>query len=142
MVTSTPSTPSEFIDSLPPDRQSMIRTIHETVSGAAPELDTWVWQGKMWGGTDQTILGYGHYDYVNTSGEEIRWFQIGLANQKAYVSLYVNAVKDGKYLGQVYAERLGKVKLGSASISIRKLGDVDLAVLAEMVREAVATPTP
>jgi len=95
----------------------------------------------MWGGTDQTILGCGRYDYVNTSGDEVHWFLIGLANQKSYLSLYVNAVRDGRYLGQVYADRLGKVKVGSASISIRKLADIDLAVLAEMLEEAVQTST-
>lgn len=93
----------------------------------------------MWGGIDQTILGYGTYDYVNSSGNEIHWFLIGLANQKAHLSLYVNAVRDGRYLGQVYGDRLGKVKIGSASIGFRRLEDLDLGVLGEMVQEAAST---
>lgn len=131
----------EFLESAPSDRRELLRGVHDTIASAAPGLDQWIWRGKMWGGTDQTILGYGHFDYVNSSKQKVEWFLIGLANQKAHVSLYVNAVRDKKYLGQVYAERLGKVKLGSASISFKKLEDVDLKVLAEMVAEAANSPT-
>lgn len=131
----------EFLQSAPSDRRELLRAVHDTIASAAPGLDQWIWRGKMWGGTDQTIMGYGDFDYVNSSKQKVEWFLIGLANQKAHVSLYVNAVRDKKYLGQVYAARLGKVKLGSASISFKKLEDLDLEVLGEMVAEAANSPT-
>lgn len=130
----------EFLSAAPADRRELLLVVHNTIAAAAPGLDRWIWRGKMWGGTDQTILGYGHFDYVNVSKEQVRWFLIGLANQKAHVSLYVNAVRDKKYLGQVYAERLGKVKLGSAAISFKRLEDLNLEVLSEMVTEAAENP--
>jgi hypothetical protein len=61
---------------------------------------------------------------------------VGLALQKNHISLYVNAVADGKYLGDRYRARLGKVKTGSASISFRRLEDIDLGVLTELVTAA------
>ncbi len=131
----------EFVAAAPSDRRELLGAVHDTITSAAPGLDQWIWRGKMWGGTDQTILGCGHFDYVNSSKEKVEWFLIGLANQKAHVSLYVNAVRGKEYLGKVYAERLGKVKLGSASISFKKLLDIDLQVLAEMVAEAAKNPT-
>ncbi len=131
----------EFLAAAPADRRDLLLAVHNAIVAAASELDQWIWRGKMWGGTDQTILGYGHFDYVNSSKEKVEWFLIGLANQKAHVSLYVNAVRDKKYLGQVYAERLGKVKPGSASISFKKLEDLNLGVLAEMVAEAAKSAT-
>lgn len=134
-----PAVVRRFLGGLPEERAPIARAVDELIRGAAPELEPWVWRGKMWGGTDQTILGYGTYDYVNATGDEVRWFHIGLANQKAYLSLYVNGVRDGKYLGQLYADRLGKVKVGAASVSFRKLDDLDLDVLREMVLEAAAT---
>ncbi len=49
---------------------------------------------------------------------------------------------DGKYLAHTYGDRLGKVKLGAANISFRKLGDVDLDVLRQLLEQAHAiTPT-
>lgn len=130
-----------FLAAAPGERRELLRAVHDTVASAAPALDQWIWRGKMWGGTDQTILGYGHFDYVNSSKQKVEWFVIGLANQKAHVSLYVNALRGNEYLGKVYGERLGKVKLGSASISFNKLEDLDLAVLAEMVAEAAKPAT-
>jgi len=83
-------------------------------------------------------LGYGRITQVNRGGAEVEWFVIGLANQKAHLSVYVTAVRDGRYLAQVYGDRLGKVKIGSSSIGFRRLDDLDLAVLAEMTSEAAA----
>ncbi len=40
------------------------------------------------------------------------------------------------YLAHRYADRLGKVKLGAASIGFRRLEDLDLVVLTELVTEA------
>lgn len=64
------------------------------------------------------------------------WFLIGLAEQKGYVSLYVNAVENGEYLGKQFAGDLGKVKLGASSISFRALEDIDLEVVARLVGKA------
>ena len=61
---------------------------------------------------------------------------VGLARQKSTYSLYLNAVRDGAYLGRSYGGRLGKVKLGSASIGFTRLEHLDLEVLTEMLREA------
>lgn len=125
-----------FLAEAPVARRSLLEAVDRTIAAAAPGLETWIWRGKMWGGTEQTILGYGRFRYTNRSGEEVEWFLIGLANQKAYVSLYVNAGRDGEYLGRLYAGRLGKVKVGAASVSFTRLENLDLTVLAEMAAEA------
>lgn len=57
----------EFLAAAPADRRVLLRAVHDAVESAAPGLDRWIWRGKMWGGTDQTILGYGHFDYVNSA---------------------------------------------------------------------------
>lgn len=128
--------PEDFFSALPDDRRATAEAVHQVIVSAAPDLNQWVWQGRMWGGTDQTILAYGTYEQVNRSGKKVRWFVIGLANQKAYLSLYVSAVRDNKYLSQIYEPRLGKVKVGSSSIGFRKLEDLNLDAVAEMVAEA------
>ena len=61
---------------------------------------------------------------------------VGLALQKANISIYVNAVKDGQYLGKVYGKQLGKVKIGSASIGFKSLADLDQDVFTAMLQEA------
>jgi len=85
-----------------------------------------LWEGPMWGGTEQRIIGYGAYRQENRSGAAVDWFVIGLAVQKAHLSLCVSAAEDGQYLAKRYADRLSRVKVGSANVTFRRLSDVEL----------------
>lgn len=70
------------------------------------------------------------------------WFLVGLARQKANYSIYVNATDGNGYLAHAYADRLGRVKLGAASIGFTKLANVDIDVLSELLQAAHdSTPT-
>jgi hypothetical protein len=95
-----------------------------------------LWEGPMWGGTHQRIIGYGALRQPRPSGETVDWFVVGLAAQKSYLSLYVSAVEDGQYLVKRYADRLGKVKVGSANVTFRRLADLHLPVALEMATRA------
>lgn len=86
----------------------------------------------MW----STMIGYGSHHYRYASGREGDWFVVGLANQKRYVSLYLCATVDGAYLPEANAQRLGKVSVGKGCIRFRRLADLNLDVVAELVRTA------
>lgn len=86
-----------------------------------------IWEGKFWGGSQQQIIGYGEIPIKGKSDET--WFMVGLARQKTYFSLYVNAVEDKTYLAKKYQDQLGKVKVGSSSISFKQFDDIDLPTL-------------
>ena len=101
-----------------------------------PGCSRTVWTGRFWGGTDQQIVGYGELVPPRPRGADVEWFVIGLARQTRHYSLYVNAVDEGRYLGQQYADRLGKVKVGSASLGFASRDALDLDVLGEMLRHA------
>lgn len=66
----------------------------------------------------------------------MEWFIVGLAPQKTYISLNINAADEDGYLIKKHAERLGKVKVGRAAISFKKADDLDLGVLEEVVSMA------
>ena len=136
MQKSTTTTPDEHIASLPDEVRDDIRALDEAITGALPSEERVVWEGKFWGGTDQRIVGYGSYHYKGRSGAEGEWFVVGLAAQKNYLSLYVNAAEDGTYLSEVYGTRLGNVKAKRANIQLKRASDVDLDVLREMAARA------
>jgi hypothetical protein len=54
------------------------------------------------------------------------------------LSLYVNAADTEGYLVARYADRLGKVKAGSASISFKTADDIDPDVLRELIQATKA----
>jgi hypothetical protein len=118
------------------DPDGSLARLDAVIAAALPRASRVLWQGVLWGGTDQSIIGYGTFDQPRPRGKSVEWFLVGLARQKNYLSLYVNAAQDGAYLSKVYGPRLGKTKVGSASISFSSADAIDLEVLAEMVRHA------
>ncbi len=130
------TSPDDFITALPEAARDDIAMLDAQLSQIFAGHERVLWEGKMWGGTEQRIIGYGAYRYEGRSGASGDWFVLGLAAQKAHLSLYVSAVEDGQYLVKRYADRLGKVKVGSANVTFKRLADVDLAVLLEMAERA------
>jgi hypothetical protein len=130
------TTPDEFIASLPDGARDDIAILDAQLSRIFAGHERVLWEGPMWGGTEQRIIGYGAYRYEGKSGAAGDWFVIGLAVQKAHLSVYVSAAEDGQYLAKRYADRLGKVKVGSANVTFKRLADIDLAVLLEMAERA------
>ena len=132
----TRKSPTVYLASLPADVRGPMQQLDRLISRIMKGKGRVLWEGVFWGGTTQAIIGYGDFTQSRPRGKSVEWFMVGLALQKDYMSLYVNAVSEGKYLAHAYGSRLGKVKIGSASISFLKLEDIDLDALAELVTAA------
>lgn len=132
---STP--PDAYIESLADEIRPAIEKLDKEIRKIFKGEDRVLWTGTFWGGSEQNIIGYGDYRY-DRKGKTVEWFYVGLAVQKNYVSLYLNAVEDNRYLSQTYADQLGKVKVGASSISFKRLEDLDLPILREMLKRARA----
>ena len=130
------TTPDQHVASLPDEVRDDIVALDAVIADAMAGEERTLWEGVFWGGTTQHIVGYGSYRYKGRSGSEGEWFKVGLAVQKNYLSLYVNAAEGGQSLGKMYAPRLGKVKAGSANLQFKRAADVDLDVLREMIARA------
>jgi hypothetical protein len=130
------TTPTQFIESLPEDKKSEIKILDEMITKIMPNNSEKVlWTGKFWGGSDQKIIGYGDYSYVRTGNKKVDWFKVGLAMQKNYITVFVNAVEDREYVAEKYGKDLGKAKIGKSSISFKSLEDIDLEKLKEIVKK-------
>jgi hypothetical protein len=128
------TTPDAFIASLPDPQRDDVASLDRVIAEEMAGLDRVLWEGVFWGGSDQRIIGYGADRYTNRSGKAVDWFLVGLAQQKDHLTVYVNAVEDGAYLIKSYADRLGRVKVGSAAVTFRRASDLDLEVLRELLR--------
>ncbi len=128
------TTPDAFIATLPEDQRADIATLDAVIAEEMAGLEHVLWEGILWGGSHQRIIGYGGDRYTNRSGKEVDWYLVGLARQKDHITLYVNAVDGGTYLIRDYESRLGKVRVGSAHATFRRASDVDQGVLRELLR--------
>ncbi|OXE36444.1 MAG: hypothetical protein CGW95_07680 [Phenylobacterium zucineum] len=83
----------------------------------------------MWGAS---IIGCDTYRYRYESGREGEICLVGFASRKGDIALYGM----GSVLDQT--ERLGRCKTGKGCLYIRKLADVDVGVLSDLIAKAVA----
>lgn len=86
---------------------------------------------EMWG---PSIVGFGRYRYQYPGGREAEWMLTGFSPRKGDLTLYI---MQGFESSPDLMERLGKHKTGKSCLYIKKLADVDLKVLKELVKKSV-----
>jgi hypothetical protein len=119
---------ADFIDAAPDAvRREDAKTLVALMSRITGE------EPVMWG---PSIIGFGSYHYRYESGHEGDACRLGFSPRKAELVLYV---LNGSPEQEAQLARLGKHKTGKACLYIRKLADVDMAVLEEIIRGALAS---
>jgi hypothetical protein len=81
------------------------------------------------------MIGFGKYHYNYDSGHEGDCFLMGFAPRKGTLSLYF---MPGLHRFTALLKKLGKYKTGKACLYVKKLADVDLDVLREMIERGFA----
>jgi hypothetical protein len=116
----------EFLDNIADEQQradaKTLCLLMEKMTGKKPE---------MWG---YSIIGFGNYHYKYESGREGDSGVIGFSPRKNNLVLYiVNGYEDyGPLL-----EKLGKHSIGKSCLYIKRLSDVDMSVLQEMLKRSI-----
>jgi hypothetical protein len=113
------------------ERESILRELDKLIRKATPDM-----KPVLAGGMKGKMLGYGTIPYKSaTSRGVIDWPLVSLAAQKNYISLYICWVKDGKYIPEQYAPKLGKVSVGKSCIRFKKLEDLNLDTVKILLEE-------
>lgn len=119
----------EFLDAVPhPQRREdgkKLREVFERITGEP---------AVMWG---PSIVGFGTYRYKYASGRAGTMCRLGFSPRKAELVLYVLAEeRTDEELERL--SRLGKHKVAKCCLYIKKLADVDEAVLDEVIAGSLA----
>lgn len=136
LMTITQTDPSEFIATLPKEYQDEVVILDRYISSAMRKLPRVMWEGILWGGTDQQIIGYGSTSHTKKGSPPTDWFIVGLAVQKNYISLYINVPEGKQVFTQKYKKKLGKAKIGKTTISFKSISDIYLDELVKMIKNA------
>jgi len=86
---------------------------------------------KMWG---TSIVGFGTYHYKYASGREGDWMLIGFSPRKQNLTLYIMSGFD-EYASLL--SKLGKHSKGKSCLYIKRLDDIDMKVLKELIAKSV-----
>lgn len=123
----TMQTAADFLTAMVPDDQR--RTDCFTLIGLMQEATGC--EPIMWG---PSIVGFGKYHYKYASGREGDWMVTGFSPRKNDLTLYIMPGFDR------YAElmtKLGKHKTGKSCLYLKRLADVDLKILKQLIDASV-----
>ena len=112
-----------FLDGVDPEEKradaKRLNAIFREVTGFEP---------VMWG---PSIVGYGRYHYVYKTGREGDFLATGFSPRKNNLSIYI---MPGYSDYSSILARLGKHKTGASCLYINKLDDINLDVLADLIK--------
>lgn len=118
---------ADFLNAIPDEQvRQDCWTIAEMMQAAAQA------PGQMWG---TSIVGFGQYRVVDARGKGSDWMQIGFSPRKQAITLYL--WMGGMEHSEETLAKLGKYTRGKGCLYIKRLSDVDLTTLKEMVRASV-----
>jgi hypothetical protein len=103
------------------DCKALVRMMSDA-TGAKPQ---------MWG---PSIVGFGSHRYEYESGRGGDWFMVGFSPRKRDLTLYLMA--GVRRYPQLLA-KLGQHSIGVGCLYIKKLTDIDVAVLNELIATSV-----
>ena len=84
----------------------------------------------MWG----SMVGFGNYHYRYESGREGDMFIVGFASRKSDLTIYImNGLESQPKL----MAKLGKYRTGKSCLYVKKLADIDTAVLEQLITGSV-----
>jgi hypothetical protein len=97
--------------------------IFKSVSGFEP---------KMWG---PTIIGFGNYHYRYASGHEGDAPLAAFSPRKDAIVFYFSDEFENR---EILLSKLGKHKIGKVCVYVKKLADIDLKVLKELIALSIS----
>ncbi|MBK9760985.1 MAG: DUF1801 domain-containing protein [Flavobacteriales bacterium] len=114
-----------FIDKQSADVAADCRIISKLMKKATGE------EPKMWGAS---IVGYGRYAYEGASGRSGEWMITGFSPRKTNLTVYIMM---GFEKEAALMKKLGKHTTGKSCLYIKRLSDVDLKLLEELIVKGV-----
>ena len=123
----TKASVTDFVNAIDdPDMRADVRKVAAMMRRATGK------RARMWG---SSIVGYGTYHYKYASGREGDFIVTGYSPRKQALTVYIMG---GFERFKPLMKRLGKYKTGKSCLYIKRLSDVDEAVLERLINESVA----
>ena len=110
------------------ERRSDCKTLLSLMKGATG------WTPRMWG---TSIVGFDSYHYKYESGHEGDSCIIGFSSRKGDISVYLVAGYESAKARQLLS-RLGRHRVGKVCLYLKRVSDINLPILDQLVVSAVA----
>lgn len=128
---------ADYIAAQPEPKRSELAALDARIRALAPGARLWFLDGRDASGkiVSNPNIGYGDHEARTAKGPPKPFYRIGLSGNTTGISLYVMGLADRNHLRDTWGARIGKASVTGYCIKFRTVGDVDLGVLDEIVRE-------
>lgn len=114
-----------FIAKQPEEVRADCQTLVKLMKKATGE------EPRMWG---TSMVGFGRYHYKGASGREGEWLITGFSPRKTNLSIYIIM---GFEKHAALMKKLGKHSTGKGCLYVKRLADVDMKLLDELILKNV-----
>lgn len=128
-----------FISQQESAKQRDLLQLHELMLSILPAGKLWLEDGKNDAGkvvTNPTI-GYGNQTILLAKGKSREMFQIGISANTAGISIYFIGIRNKIDLALEFGAQIGKAKVTGYCIKFKQLSDLELPVLAAVIRKVI-----
>lgn len=131
---------AQYLADQPAAKREELQALHQLILRTSPGCDLWFLDGRNEEGktVSNPNIGYGTQTIRYADGKTRDFYQIGLSANTSGISLYVIGFEDKNLLRERFGQRLGKASVTGYCIKFRRLKDIDLATLEEVIRFALA----
>jgi hypothetical protein len=126
------TSPTQYIAAVDEAKRADLTKLHRFIRAALPDHKPCIVHG---------MIGYGEFHYRYASGREGDTARVVLASNKTGFSVYVSCIDENGYLAEQAKARLGKASVGKSCIRFKRLEDIELDVLGEVLAKARTAPT-
>jgi hypothetical protein len=133
-----------YIAGQPEPKRTEMHALHRSILRLAPDCKLCFLDGRNAEGktVSNPNIGYGLQTIRYAGGGARDFYRLGMSANTAGISLYVMGLEDKKYLSETYGPRLGKASVTGYCIKFRSVENIDMDVLEEVIRFALAAEPP
>ncbi|HLZ74724.1 hypothetical protein [Phenylobacterium sp.] len=124
-----------YISGQPQAKSEDLRELHRLVLEISPDSKLWFLDGRNGEGkvVSNPNIGYGSQKIEYAGGETREFYRVGLSGNSTGISIYIIGLEDKTYLSRTYGGRLGKASITGYCVKFRRIKDIDVGVVEEMV---------
>lgn len=129
-----------YLSSLPEQKANDVAALHAHIMSALPDVRLWFLDGKNVNGkvVSNPNIGYGLRTMRYADGSSREFYQVGISANTSGISLYLMGFEDRNFLKQTVGARIGKATVTGYCIKFKRLDDVHIDVVDEIVRTCFA----
>lgn len=129
----------KYMLSLPLHQSNDLQALHSIIMQTIHNNKLWFLDGKN---SENKIvsnpnIGYGVQSIKYADGKTREFYQLGISANKTGISIYIIGISDKKYLIKTFGEKIGKASVSGYCIKFKKLEDINLDVLEDIIRYSI-----